>query len=185
MTTYNFGFQLFLFVLITVFLFAWSRQFNRPNTALEPSTTSPPDTTAKDQEIVDLLQQCQRLQIELQQKSNQNLADFQSITFEELQTLLTNYPTACRMAEANPELPARNLIALFTPLENLMNNWGYETIGQVWEQVTYDPQIHQADDDAIAEGESVYIRFIGYRDGEKILVPAKVSQSLPTGINNQ
>lgn len=182
MTTYNFGFQLFLFVLITAFLFTWSKQFNRPNTSPEPSTTSPPDTTAKDQEIAELLQQCQRLQIELQQKSTQNLADFQNITFEELQTLLTNYPTACRMAEANPELPARNLIALFTPLQNLIDSWGYGIIGQVWEQIPYDPQIHQADDDAIVEGENVYIRFIGYRDGEKILVPAKVSLSLPPGV---
>lgn len=179
MTDHNFGFSLFLWILITLFLFAWSRPFYRPNTAPSSSPASPPDTTTKDQEIAELLQQCQRLRTELDQKSSQNSADFKDITFEELQTLLTNYPTACHLAEAKPELPAKNLIALFTPLENLINSWGYQTIGKVWEQVNYDPQIHQADDDEIPEGEKVYIRFVGYRDGERILVPAKVSQTLP------
>jgi molecular chaperone GrpE (heat shock protein) len=182
MTDHNFGFSLFLWILITLFLFAWSRPFYRPNTGASSSSASPPDPTAKDQEIAELLQQCQRLRTELEQKSSQNSADFKDITFEELQTLLTNYPTACHLAEAKPELPAKNLIALFTPLENLISSWGYQTIGQVWEQVNYDPQIHQADDDEIPEGEKVYIRFVGYRDGERILVPAKVSQTLPPGV---
>ena len=73
---------------------------------------------------------------------------------------------------------------LFPNRSNLINSWGYETIGQVWEEVAYDPQFHQADDESIPEGETVYIRFIGYRDGDRILVPAKVSQTLPASMVN-
>ena len=32
--------------------------------------------------------------------------------------------------------------------------------------------------------ELVYIRFVGYREGEQILCPAKVSRTLPGGIKS-
>jgi hypothetical protein len=81
-------------------------------------------------------------------------------------------------------LPAKNLVALFTPLENLLKSWGYEPIGTPWEQAPYNPQLHQPDVSDITEGELVYIRFVGYRDADRILSPAKVSRTLPPGINN-
>lgn len=175
----NFVFGLVLWVAVTLFLLTWAKKFASSQTKPTTSPVIVPDTTVKDQEIAELQQQCQRLQLELEQRKEQNLADFKEITFEELQSLLVNYPSASKMAEAKPDLPARNLVAMFTPLENLLQRWGYQPIGQVWGQVNYDPQIHQADEDDISEGETVYIRFIGYRDGEKILVPAKVSRNLP------
>lgn len=133
--------------------------------------------------ITELQQQCQRLREELESQNTQKASDFSNSTFEQLQTLLTNYPSACKMAQATPDLPARNLVALFTPLENLLKNWGIEAIGSPWQFVSYDPQIHQPDADTIAIGESVYIRFIGYRQGERILCPAKVSRTLPAPIS--
>ena len=94
------------------------------------------------------------------------------------------YPAARKMAEAKPEMPAKNLSALFTPLENLLSSWNFETIGLTWEQVTYNPQLHQPDVADITEGELVYVRFVGYRDRERIFAPAKVSRTLPAGITN-
>lgn len=135
-------------------------------------------------EIEELKQQCFRLREELQQQKTQLTDDFRRATFEQLQTLLTNYPAARKMAEAKPDMPAKNLAALFTPLENLLSGWGFETIGSAWEQVTYNPQLHQPDVGDITEGELVYVRFVGYRDGERILVPAKVSRTLPGGIKS-
>lgn len=134
---------------------------------------------SKDKEIEELQAQCQRLREELAEKSHQLTVDFRENTFEQLQTLLTNYPTFCQMARSKPDLPAKNILALFTPLENLLMSWGYEPIGQSWQQVNYNPELHQADSDEIEPGELVYIRFVGYRSGEKILCPAKVSRSLP------
>ncbi|RUS97904.1 hypothetical protein [Trichormus variabilis] len=88
------------------------------------------------------------------------------------------------MALTKPDLPAKNLVSLFTSLDNLMDSWGYTVIGETWEQVNYNPQIHQADSDDIQEGELVYIRFIGYQNCDKILYPAKVSRTLPAGFDH-
>lgn len=99
--------------------------------------------------------------------------------FEQLQSLLVNYPTVAKAAQAKSDMPAKNIVPLFTPLGNLLQQWGYEAIGQPWEEVAFDPQWHQPDVPDMQVGEMVYVRFVGYRDGETILVPAKVSRTLP------
>ncbi|TAF08881.1 MAG: molecular chaperone GrpE, partial [Nostocales cyanobacterium] len=140
--------------------------------------------TDTEQKIKDLELQCQRLREELKQQSQQLKTDFKNETFTQLQTLLCNYPTVKKMALAKPDLPAKNLVSLFTSLDNLITNWGYTVIGETWEQVNYNPQIHQADSDDIQESDLVYIRFIGYQNGDQVLYPAKVSRTLPGGFNN-
>lgn len=126
-----------------------------------------------------LRQQCLQLRAALHHQKAQLAIDFQDDTFDHLQTLLTNYPTAKKMAEANAELPARNLIALFSPLENLLQSWEIQTIGTPWEQVSFNSQLYQADAADISQHEQVYVRFVGYRQGDRILCPAKVSRTLP------
>ena len=125
--------------------------------------------------------ECLRLREELQNIRAELITEFHHSTFEQLQTLLTNYPSVRQMVKVKPDLPAKNLTSLFTPLENLIESWGYKPIGQAWEQVPYNPQLHQPDASDIEVGELVYIRFVGYRDGEHILSPAKVSRTLPSG----
>jgi molecular chaperone GrpE (heat shock protein) len=132
-------------------------------------------------EIIALNQQCQRLRAELKTQAAQVQTDAIAGGFEQIQTLLTQYPSVQRMVASQPELPARNIIALLTSLENLVKYWGCNSIGKPWEKVPYDPQIHQSDVDDIQPGEEVYVRFIGYRQGDKILIPAKVSRTLPAG----
>jgi molecular chaperone GrpE (heat shock protein) len=146
-------------------------------TMVGSSTITPLSDAAA--EVVALKQQCLRLREELQQQKAQLLADFYDTTFDRLQFLLTNYPTAQKMAEAKPDLPARNLTSLFTPLEVLLQDWQIEPIGAPWQQIPYDPQLHQSDEDDITAGELVYIRFVGYRQGNRVFCPAKVSRTLP------
>lgn len=133
-------------------------------------------------EIEELRQQCLRLRDDLERQSSQLGSDFRNGTFEQLQTLLTNYPSVRSLAKAKPNLPAKNLVSLFSPLENMLESWGYEAIGSPWEQVAYNPQLHQPDIEDMVAGELVYIRFVGYRDGDRILCPAKVSRTLPAAI---
>lgn len=174
------GFAVILAIIIYVilrFLFPETQE----NTAINNQPLTSPDT---EQKIKDLELQCQRMREELKQQSQQLQTDFQNETFTQLQTLLTNYPTVKKMALTKPDLPAKNLVSLFTSLDNLITNWGYTVIGETWEQVNYNPQIHQADSDDIQEGDLVYIRFIGYQNGDQVLYPAKVSRSLPGGLNN-
>lgn len=142
---------------------------------------TPSVTVDAAKEIAALRQECLRLRQELQQQSTELTADMRNTIFQQLQTLLTNYPSVRQMVQAKPDLPAKNLTSLFTPLDNLLQTWEYEAIGSAWEQVPYDPQWHQPDANDITKGELVYVRFIGYRHGDRILCPAKVSRSLPIG----
>jgi molecular chaperone GrpE (heat shock protein)/DNA-binding Xre family transcriptional regulator len=122
-----------------------------------------------------------RLHEEMQQQKAEVTEVFRESTFAQLQSLLTNYPSIHQMVGAKPELPAKNLLSMFAPLDNLLKEWGYEQIGKPWEQVAYDPQVHQPDSSDISEGEQVYVRFVGYQHQGKILCPAKVSRTLPGG----
>ena len=154
-----------------------------------------PELESKRRECLELQQQLQqltqekeslrkdglRLHSELQQQQVELTQEFRKSTFEKLQTLLVNYPSIHQMVKIKPELPAKNLLSSFTPLENLLKEWDYQPIGKPWEQVAYNPQIHQPDTGDIAEGEMVYIRFIGYQHQGNILCPAKVSRTLPGG----
>lgn len=128
--------------------------------------------------------ECLRLREALQNQDIELINEFQQGTFQELQSLLTNYPSVRQLVKVKPDLPAKNLTSLFTCLDNLMESWSYELVGQVWEQVAYDSQIHQPDAIDFEVGELVYVRFVGYRKGDRILVPAKVSRTLPAGLKN-
>ena len=139
-------------------------------------------------EIEALRTECLRLREELQQQSVELTTEFHHLAFQQLQTLLTNYPSIRQLVKVKPDLPAKNLILLFTSLDNLIESWGYQPIGQAWEQVPYNPQLHQPDASDIEVGELVYVRFVGYREGDatdgdrsysRILCPAKVSRTLP------
>ena len=169
--------------IILRILFPENDPENNQDTIIDNQSVTSPDTEQKIK-ILELEIQCQRLREELKQQSQQLQSDFQNETFTQLQTLLRNYPTVKTMVLAKPELPAKNLVSLFTPLDNLITSWGYTPIGETWQQVNYNPQLHQADNDDIQEGELVYIRFVGYQNGDKILYPAKVSRTLPPGFDN-
>jgi len=143
--------------------------------------TSQREKAALEVQVEEFKQQCARLRSQLETQSTQTQQDSEIKAFEQIQSLLTQYPSVRRMAETKPELPARNLIGMFTALDNLMKFWGYQAIGQPWAQVEFDPQLHQGDVADLAPGESVYVRFVGYRNHDRILVPAKVSRTLPAG----
>ncbi|MDP5018640.1 MAG: molecular chaperone GrpE [Dolichospermum sp.] len=155
---------------------------NNQDTSINNQPVTSPET---EQKIKDLESQSQRLREELKQQSQQLQGDFQHETFTQLQALLSNYPTVKKMALAKPDLPAKNLVSRFTSVDNLITSWGYTVIGETWEQVNYNPQLHQADSDDIQEGELVYIRFIGYKNGDEIIYPAKVSRTLSAGFDNK
>jgi predicted RNase H-like nuclease (RuvC/YqgF family) len=141
--------------------------------------TSEVNKARLESEVSAITQQCQRLREELKTQAAQVQADAIDGGFEQIQTLLTQYPSVRKMVESQPDLPARNIVALLTSLENLVKFWECQSIGKPWELVPYDPQIHQSDVGDIHTGESVYVRFIGYQKGDRILIPAKVSRTLP------
>lgn len=149
---------------------------------LEPLTLEPQPQHALQQENDRLTQKCSQLEQALQQQETALTTAFRHSLFKQLQTLLTHHPSIRKIIEAKPDLPARSLTPMFVPLENLIHSWGYHPIGTAWEQVAYDPTLHQPDAPDIQPGELVYVRFVGYRDGDTILCPAKVSRTLTKAI---
>ncbi|MCL1476003.1 nucleotide exchange factor GrpE, partial [Argonema antarcticum] len=132
-------------------------------------------------QVEKLTKECLVLKRQLEHSTTEVRLDERSRTFRQLQTLLINYCSVRAAVLANPQVPASNIVSLFTTLDNLLASWDIEPIGQVWEQVPYNPQLHQADVNDLAEGELVFVRFVGYKDGDRILCAAKVSRTLPFG----
>lgn len=165
-------------------LIAGARFFQSTSAQLDREPDPHAQDRLKDREIATLKQECLNLRSKLEQQSTQLTTADRQATFQQLQSLLTQYKSVAQMVQAKPDLPAKNLLALFTSLDNLLQSWDYESIGSAWEQVEYHPQLHQPDSSDIQVGESVYIRFVGYRDRTgDILVPAKVSRTLPSASN--
>jgi len=111
----------------------------------------------------------------IKEELNQEL---QLATISTLESLLLQLPTITEAVKQNPELPATRLLPLLKPLNQLLSKWGIEAIASVGDIVTYNPQEHELmDSESIAENEinQVKVRYVGYRQGEKLLYRAKVS----------
>ena len=105
--------------------------------------------------------------------------EFQQVSLQLLESLLVQFPTAAHKARENPQLPAVNILPLVQkPLERLLENWGIDAIASVGDEIPYDPQFHQLMESNAQLGEIVKVRYIGYRQGEKLLYRAKVSKGV-------
>lgn len=135
--------------------------------------------TELEDKIKNLEGKCEDLTEKLENLPSELINNWQQESFNLLQTLLANYPTAKSMIKLKPDLSAKNVINLLKPLDKLLAKWGIESIGKPWERVAFNPQIHYSNEENLTPNELVYIRFIGYSHGDNILLPAKVSRTLP------
>lgn len=99
---------------------------------------------------------------------------FQRESLQTIESWLLQWPTAVSAIAQNPDLPAQRIIKLFNPLEKLLQSWGVTRIGQVGEEVSYNPQQHQLLSGTAQSGITVRVRYVGYRHGDKLLYRAKV-----------
>lgn len=127
-------------------------------------------------ELTALRQEYQRLQAELTEQQGVLEQEFQQSSLAVLEPLLLQLPTAAAAAAANPQLSAANLLPLLTPIEELLKCWDITAIAAVGEEVAYNPQWHELMEGTVEVGTSVKVRYVGYRQGEKLLYRAKVSQ---------
>jgi transcriptional regulator with XRE-family HTH domain len=135
-----------------------------PEFQLPSSSRQEDDSAALDT----LKQEYQRLQQQLEQQREILAQEFQQASVQSL-------PTAAFVAQQNPQLPAVKLLPLVKPVTDLLKHWGVEAIASVGETIPYDPQWHQLMEGSAEPGETVKIRYVGYRQGEKLLYRAKVS----------
>ena len=136
------------------------------------STVSPNNDT-------DALQACrqeyQKLQQEMAQQQEALQAEFQTASLETIESWLLQWPTAATAVRQNPQLPATRLLSLVEPVKQLLEQWDVETIASVGEELAYDPQHHQLMKGIAQPGELVKVRYVGYKQGDKLLHKAKVS----------
>ncbi|MDF5732723.1 MAG: nucleotide exchange factor GrpE [Rhizonema sp. PD38] len=128
------------------------------------------------QQIADLKREYSLSQSQLEQQRQLLLQEFQHSTLQLLESLLLQFPTAAQKARENPQLPALNIVPLVQkPLEKLLLQWGVEVIAPVGAELSYNPQVHQLLEGSAQLGETVKVRYTGYRQADKLLYRAKVS----------
>lgn len=123
----------------------------------------------------DLKREYERLQAQLAQQRQVLWQEFQQSSLQVLESWLVQWPTAAYKAQENPQLPAVRLLPLLRPIEQLLQQWGIEAIAPVGAEVPYNPQLHQLMAGTAQPGETVKVRYTGYRQGDKLLYRAKVS----------
>ncbi|MCM1984709.1 helix-turn-helix domain-containing protein [Lyngbya confervoides] len=108
--------------------------------------------------------------------SEEALRSWQAQALNILESLLLQLPTAAYAARQNPAAPAVRLLPLLKPIDQLLASWGVETIGQVGETCPYNPQDHQwlESGQPPDPGDGVRVRYVGYRQGSRLLHRAKV-----------
>jgi transcriptional regulator with XRE-family HTH domain len=136
-------------------------------------TPATPDLTPD--ALVACRQEYQRLQQEMTQLQETLKAEFQQTSLETIESWLLQWPTATAVVRLNPQLPATRLLAIVEPVEQLMKQWNVLTIAAVGEELPYDPQNHELMKGIAQPGELVKVRYVGYKQGAKLLHKAKVS----------
>ncbi|ELS05565.1 GrpE protein,Helix-turn-helix protein [Xenococcus sp. PCC 7305] len=120
-------------------------------------------------------QEYQRLQNTIEQQKETLESEFRNASLQVIESWLLQWPTAVAAIAKNPELPAKRLLLLMKPIEELISYWGVEAIYTVGEELPYDPQWHELIKGDADLGDMVQVRYVGYKQGEKILYKAKVS----------
>ncbi|MDY6936225.1 MAG: nucleotide exchange factor GrpE [Cyanobacteriota bacterium] len=146
------------------------------------ATFSEIEVTGDNREVANLdnLQaEYDRLQKQLETQQEEAIEQFQQTSLDTLESWMIFWPAAAYAARQNPDFEATKLLRLVKPVEQLLQQWGVETIGEVGMEVPYDPQQHQLIKGSAEPGQMVTVRNVGYRLGKRLLhrVKASVSQN--------
>jgi rRNA-processing protein FCF1 len=97
--------------------------------------------------------------------------------FNSISSFFVQIPTLKDMVEKNPDISAKDIIGFFSPLQQGVEGLGFVPIGRIGEGVIYNSEEHQpAGTEGFKEGESVKIKYIGYRYKGKVLKKAMVGR---------
>lgn len=127
------------------------------------------------QEIESLKQEYERLRKEIEVQKQNLDKQFQQNSIQQLESWLLQWPAAAAAAKKNSQLSGAKLLPLVKPVEKLLEKWGVEAIGEIGEELDYDPQFHQLIEGNANPGDRVKVRYLGYLHRDKLLYRAKVS----------
>jgi hypothetical protein len=139
--------------------------------AVEDGAVNPVNPSA----IADLRAEYERLRRSVAQREERAQGVMQQAALARLETWMVQWPTVTHAVEKNPELPASRLVPLVKPVAALLEDWGVVAIAAVGAEVPYDPQCHELMGGMVQPGERVRVRYVGYRQGDRLLHRAKVS----------
>lgn len=139
------------------------------------SATEIGETFESAENLATLKHEYQRLQAEMEKQQQVLMQQFQQDSLQVLESWLLQWPTAAYAAQQNPQLPGVKLLPLVRSVENLVQQWGVETLGSVGSELPYDPHQHQLMEGTAQAGDRVKVRYTGYRQGSRLLYRAKVS----------
>jgi molecular chaperone GrpE (heat shock protein) len=159
------GLQISLDKLLATFIPEY--QIDTPQTTPEVTETPVTETFWK--------HEYQRLEAEIERQKNSLNAEFQEQSLQTIESWLLQWPTALAAIDKNPDLPAKKLLLLFQPLKQLLQQWEVESISFVGEKLPYDPQWHTLLRGTAESGEVVEVRYVGYKQRDKLLHKVKVS----------
>jgi molecular chaperone GrpE (heat shock protein)/DNA-binding Xre family transcriptional regulator len=128
--------------------------------------------------LTSLKQEYERLQQQLEQQRESLTQQLQQESLQILESWLLQWPTATAAIKKNPQLPAARILPLIKPVEQLIEKWKLEPIASVGEEVAYNPQWHELIKGTAEPGDLVKVRYVGYKQGDKLLYRAKVSPVL-------
>jgi DNA-binding Xre family transcriptional regulator len=151
-----------------------SKTLQIPVTELIETFGDLPITTNR-RELETIQQEYQYLQQQLQQQREVLQAEFQYQSLQTLESFLTYFPAAKYAAMNNPDFPASKIFPLLQSIDRLIQQWDVTVIGAIGSTVTYDPRWHQLIAGTANPNELVTIRYVGYRQGDKLIFRAKVS----------
>ena len=139
-------------------------------------TTSPQAASNSDRDaLAACRQEYERLEQKMIQQQERLAVEFQQHSLETIESWLLQWPTAATAVRQNPQLPATRLLSLVEPVLELVRHWNVSPIATVGEELAYDPQQHQLMKGIAQPGELVKVRYVGYKQGDKLLHKAKVS----------
>ncbi len=141
----------------------------------ETDVSFPEQQPTEDSSMASLKQEYRRLEQQMAQQRESLTEEFQQASIHTIEPWLLQWPTAVAAIRKNPQLPAARLLTLVKPVEQLLHNWKLETIAKVGEKLAYDPQWHQLMKGTAEPGELVEVRYVGYKQKDKLLYKAKVS----------
>lgn len=130
-----------------------------------------------------ITEEFKRLQREMAEQREIITQELQQRSIEILETWLIQWPTVVAKVKENPQIEAFKLLPLVRPIDNLMREWGLRSIGRVGDKIPYDPKVHQIMEGSAQPGDLVLVRYIGYRQRDKLLYRAKVSPLLTESID--
>jgi molecular chaperone GrpE (heat shock protein) len=127
------------------------------------------------QELTTLQQEYQHLQQQFHQQRETLQAEFQFQSLQTIESFLTYFPAAKSAAMNNPNFPASKIFPLVKSIDLLIQQWNVTVIGEIGKQLSYDPRWHQLIEGMANPDELVTVRYVGYRQGDKLIFRAKVS----------